>query len=55
MLNYFIIEWLVKLLCLSGHNRKGANRTMKVKRPLCEQRNLFGMVGNGVVITTYKI
>ena len=42
MLNYFIIEWLVKLLCLSGHNRKGANRTMKVKRPLWEQRNMFG-------------
>ena len=40
--NYLIIEWLVKLLCLSGHNKKGANRTMKVKRPLWEQRNMFG-------------
>ena len=23
--------------------KKGANRTMKVKRPLCEQRNMFGV------------
>ena len=30
------------ILCLSGHNKKGANRTMKVKRSLWEQRNMLG-------------
>ena len=30
------------ILCLSGQNKKGANRTMKVKRPLQRQMNMFG-------------
>ena len=29
------------ILCLPGHNEKGAHRTMKVKRPLGEQRKMF--------------
>ena len=33
---------ILNLLYLSGWNKKGANRTMKVKRPLRRQRNKFG-------------
>ena len=43
------ILWaLVKdmLLCLSGHNKKGSNRTMKVKRPSWKQRNMFWAIIN---------
>ena len=32
----------MNLLYLSGQNKKGANRTTKVKRPLRRQRNMFG-------------
>ena len=36
------INQMAKLLCLPGHNKKGPNRTMKVKRPFWRQRNMFG-------------
>ena len=29
-------------MCLSVHNKKGVDRTIKVKRPFLEQRNMFG-------------
>ena len=47
-----LIEWdffesssrrkFIQLLCLSGHNKKGANKNNEVKRPLWEWKNKFG-------------
>ena len=34
--------WFVILLCLSVHNKKGANKNNKMKRPLLEQINVLG-------------
>ena len=33
---------LVLLFCLSGQNKKGSKKNNEVKRPLLEQRNIFG-------------
>ena len=38
---WYLRYWRVKEIIV-GHNKKGANRKMTVKRPLWEQRNMFG-------------